>query len=587
MREKPRNRDISKKFSLDSASDSSVEGSEEKILEVRTYCFGESRSVRHMSYLESGQTSRATMALLALGGLLVFTAAIVFGVEAARIKRMNNHRDEVASFLKSRGLSERFVPRVEGRNSVGILSLAASVMGMTILVFGSARLREEKKSPHFTVGCNPASDLPVDSEWLPEKQYRFPLIRRSKNGYEFVFTPHMKGSVRLSGEEKISLDRLRESGKALNSPDYIGAFFMQLNGDEAGRIVMGETAVEFDFVAPGPAIVKKRSKGNSAFLYYLLSLAGHGLLLFLLLSLPDDSASMVTGEPSVEGRYKRLAVARLQDAMREKERELEEPVQERKENLESEDSEKTREKSRDRGDRRLRPSRSSNSDGPGVSTGTGSSRNAGITGVLGRMSGQALASVFGRDTAVSSDAENALSQLVGLDHGDRGFHGLVPDGGRSGNPAGIGGINLGTWGTDIGDGGGRDGRFGPSGPGGGYRIAKHKTSEPEVSTRGTARLVGEMDENLVRRVIRRRIAEIRYCYVAHGLTRNERLEGRVSVRFLIDGNGRVASAGIMDTGLNVPAVENCILATIRRWSFPRPPAGIVQVIYPFHFRPGS
>ena len=84
--------------------------------------------------------------------------------------------------------------------------------------------------------------------------------------------------------------------------------------------------------------------------------------------------------------------------------------------------------------------------------------------------------------------------------------------------------------------------------------------------------------------IRAHVGDVRTCYQA-GLKRNPSLEGRVLVQFRIDPMGDVVHAQAQSSTLGDQAVENCILAAVRRWTFDKPEGDAsVIVTYPFIFR---
>jgi TonB family protein len=109
---------------------------------------------------------------------------------------------------------------------------------------------------------------------------------------------------------------------------------------------------------------------------------------------------------------------------------------------------------------------------------------------------------------------------------------------------------------------------------------------PTVVT-GRAEVRGSLDKESIRRVIRRHINEVKYCYVNELQTL--RASGRVEVRFTIGPTGRVVAARVVSTTLGAPSVEECVAQAVRRWVFPACKCGgIVIVNYPFYFRyPGD
>jgi TonB family protein len=159
-----------------------------------------------------------------------------------------------------------------------------------------------------------------------------------------------------------------------------------------------------------------------------------------------------------------------------------------------------------------------------------------------------------------------------------GFGGLGLRGtGRGGGGSSQGTIGLGNLGS-IGHGGG-------SGSGSGYGsgsggLSGHRAPIPRVQT-GSADVRGELSREIIRRVVRRHINEVRFCYEQE-LNAHPELQGRVSVRFVIDASGVVTSSAIAESTLGAPRVEGCIVTAVRRWSFPAPDGGgEVSVVYPF------
>lgn len=105
---------------------------------------------------------------------------------------------------------------------------------------------------------------------------------------------------------------------------------------------------------------------------------------------------------------------------------------------------------------------------------------------------------------------------------------------------------------------------------------------PRVTT-GATEVRGSLSRDVIQRVIRRHINEVRACY-DRALARDPSLSGRVLVRFTIDASGAVSSAEVQDSDLGDASVEACIQAAARRWRFPEPAGGgIVIVTYPFVF----
>ena len=105
---------------------------------------------------------------------------------------------------------------------------------------------------------------------------------------------------------------------------------------------------------------------------------------------------------------------------------------------------------------------------------------------------------------------------------------------------------------------------------------------PTVAVEGNvdlaaADLVGEGDEEAVRRVVRRYKGQIKYCY-DNRLKENPDLSGRVEIEFTI-GRGRVLEATVFGNTTGDSALADCIKRKVERWTFDREVE--MDVVYPF------
>lgn len=98
-------------------------------------------------------------------------------------------------------------------------------------------------------------------------------------------------------------------------------------------------------------------------------------------------------------------------------------------------------------------------------------------------------------------------------------------------------------------------------------------------------VLGELDRSLIDQVVKRKMNQIRYCYM-HELTKDPELSGKVVVQFVIEADGSVSSAKTKSTTMNNNSVESCINGRFMRAKFPEPKGGgSVTVSYPFVFSP--
>lgn len=214
-------------------------------------------------------------------------------------------------------------------------------------------------------------------------------------------------------------------------------------------------------------------------------------------------------------------------------------------------------------------------------------RTAGIVGTLAAMQGalNSPTSPFGAATALGNDPTSALGNLMGDQIGESGgFGGLGLTGtGRGGGGTGEGTIGLGNLGTIGHGGGGGDG----SGYGRGSGGLRGRTSRQPTIRSGNADVRGSLSREVIRRVVRRHINEVKFCYEQELNSRPD-LAGRVVIRFIISPTGAVQNAVRQSSSLNNQRVENCIAGAVRRWTFPAPDGGgVVIVNYPFVLNSGG
>ncbi len=95
---------------------------------------------------------------------------------------------------------------------------------------------------------------------------------------------------------------------------------------------------------------------------------------------------------------------------------------------------------------------------------------------------------------------------------------------------------------------------------------------------------GKLDKETVKKYIRKQLAGIKWCYQkAH--QRNNKIEGKVTVSFIISATGKVIKSKVASSTLGDKPLEACIEQKVLRWRFPEPKGGIVKVRYPFVLRP--
>lgn len=98
---------------------------------------------------------------------------------------------------------------------------------------------------------------------------------------------------------------------------------------------------------------------------------------------------------------------------------------------------------------------------------------------------------------------------------------------------------------------------------------------------------GALDVDIIRRVVKDHGRQLGRC-AESGLKHTRRLVGRVDMKWVILGDGSVASAEVIKSAVPDLQVETCLAASIMTLRFPAPKnAGVVIVNYPLTFHQGG
>jgi hypothetical protein len=115
--------------------------------------------------------------------------------------------------------------------------------------------------------------------------------------------------------------------------------------------------------------------------------------------------------------------------------------------------------------------------------------------------------------------------------------------------------------------------------------AEAKPVEPGITQTG-APTRGKLPKAVVDEKLKSAGPAIQACY-ERGLKAKPDLQGDVNIDFVVAPDGKVAhaSAAEGDTALGHAPTVDCILAEIRKLTFPEPSGGRVFLNYPLHFEP--
>ncbi|MEM7153815.1 MAG: AgmX/PglI C-terminal domain-containing protein [Myxococcota bacterium] len=234
-------------------------------------------------------------------------------------------------------------------------------------------------------------------------------------------------------------------------------------------------------------------------------------------------------------------------------------------------------------------------------------RASGILSQMQQQSGHFIASPYGGSFAVGNDDEDVWGGappeslgLVGTGRGGGGVGegtiglgntGLIGKGGGGGTGAGYGMASPGNWDDDpwnnlgiIGPAHGIGG-LGPGyGRGSGAGFGGRGRPVPQVR-QGKIKVQGALERDIVRRIVRHRLNEVRSCY-NNALRRNSSAKGRADFQFMIGPDGRVVNSLTASSTIGEDRMTKCINRAIKRWKFPKLAGANALVTIPLTFDPG-
>jgi hypothetical protein len=190
---------------------------------------------------------------------------------------------------------------------------------------------------------------------------------------------------------------------------------------------------------------------------------------------------------------------------------------------------------------------------------------------------------WGRETSLGQDAFSARGNMFGdtlgesLGNGGLDLTGTGEGGGGPSHNIGLGEFGFG---HGAGPGPGQGIGVGSGRPNDGHRVTSPRMRELVASVNGRLR------PEIIQRIVRQNFGRFRYCY-ENALRTSPTLQGRVTVKFVIDRSGAVAMTA--DGGSDIPdrGVVQCVVGGFLNLSFPQPEGGMVTVVYPIMFSPGE
>lgn len=212
-----------------------------------------------------------------------------------------------------------------------------------------------------------------------------------------------------------------------------------------------------------------------------------------------------------------------------------------------------------------------------------------------------------KDGPVKASSDSVLDSLKNSGLGSRIAKKGSPGGGASGNDpldkafqgvggseirsgigsggSGLKGTGTGGGGTAVGVGGLGSKGFGGGATGDGVGSLPGK-GDFAISTETTGvSVAGSLSRKEIERVINSHQNEVEFCY-QQALARSPTLSGRVMVRATIITGGKVSAASVASNSTGDTAFGNCIMSSLRGWTFPSPAGGSeASFDWPWLFKP--
>jgi len=452
-------------------------------------------------------------------------------------------------------------------------------------------------------GKNLSSDYFIPAEKLGTS--RAPIVLASGGNVAMVLLPGAKGFVDVAGQGKRKIEEIVASGSAQPCAELSGAHQiilppgakarMEIPGTQAGSSLIFQVAT-VNAGRKAAAGLFSSSRDWSAMLYVGLSMAVHVGLLSAMAFFMPPLGLMDEDEMSKDQLY---LIQQYLSAAAEREMEQKETDQISEDNADNkEGGTGTRAKGEEgsMGDPNSRDSNKrygvagpKNNPDPHIARSAALREAAqfGMIGLLNTGAGgdpNAPTAPWGRDDSLGTDPISARGNMWGDSIGDAfgagglGLSGIGEGGGGRGEGIGLG--SIGTIGHGAGTGTGQG-----FGSGHGRLGGSHRSRPPQVRM-GATTVNGRLPPEVIQRIVRQNYGRFRLCY-ENGLRNNPNLQGRVSVRFVIGRDGSVSNVGNAGSDLPDPAVVSCVTRAYYGLSFPQPEGGIVTVVYPIMFSPGS
>jgi hypothetical protein len=534
---------------------------------------GSRAPVLHRANGKAGANGHAPAPVRARGATSAATATAAVPLPAPEPAPAEARHANRPALAVARSIDEE--PVEQGAPELGVELRV--VWGGTLL---DARTFVAPKSP-VLMGEGPRCHFRLSGPALPADA--FPILEYEGEEYRFIFVSSMEGGVEGDGASR-TFAELVQARVAAPHDAAEGAFSVAVPRSGLVRAEIGSgLRVEARFKRPPrPAVVPWWEKLDYRYLNLLL------VLLFIqggfIVAAKTTTRDVDLVQDDLAKGQQRMAkfVMKAPEARPKPDRYLEKLKADLKKERPGEMAERHR---RDEGQMGRKDSpRTNGRSAPRAIDPNAKElvKNSGLLAAIGKGKGMGgLSTVFGQG-GLGGDLKGAIGNMFGPAVGDSygvgglGLKGTGAGGGGAGDTIGIGAV-----GTK-----GRGGGLGGYGTGVGG-LGSKRDRDIAIAT-GETRVLGAIDPELVRKVIRDHADQVRYCYEQQ-LTLNPKLAGKVALKWQINADGS-ASATMIDPGNPIESdglrhVADCIMSRIRTWEFPKPKGGGMAIVtYPWILR---
>lgn len=552
------------------------------VAEVITSFGGTVLDVQHVGSTRTRR--RMVPVLFGAGALMTIAGAAIFACDVSQ--DWDGHREDVAAAQ----LEGRPAPAEPG-TGLGAFGAMLALLGLVPMMQGMSR-RETTIVTDYTVGESAESSFPLAGAGLPDPS-SFAIVRTVDGQQVLSFLPGMEGEITANGQ-RLALAELAGSGRAHRTAE--GAYELPIPHGARCRMQLGEVIFHVNSVAPGKVIARRAEADKPFWAFSAGSLAVIGGMLALSQLVPQDELGMDLDELMANNRFVGYIA---QPDLPPEEEPVEEPSEEQPSDAGGQGSRASAPEGKmgdpnDRNQDRAYSIKKRPNVPQGLARNFSMEREASEAGILGIMKDDPTSIFADANGTFASGAndEDLWGNIQGAELGSafgmagKGLVGTGRGGGGNGDGIGMGQVGLIGWGSGGGNGRG----VGPGnglayGSRSGTKLDDRRTRRPAVRI-ASGTTTGVLDKDLIRRVVRAHINEVRACY-NQGLTRQPNLSGRVVVQFQIAGTGKVvASVPLASSSLEDVAVQRCVAKAVKRWSFPKASkGGTSMVTYPFVFTP--